>query len=513
MDKKVRVRFAPSPTGPLHIGGVRTALFNYLFAKKHGGDFLLRVEDTDSKREVSGAIKYITDSFKWLGIMPDEGFDIGGDKGPYIQSHRMGIYKEYVEKLIESGHAYYAFDTSEELAKMRADFKAAGIDNTGYAGVVRERMKNSIHMPSEAVEAKLAAGDPYVIRFKMPRNLDIKFEDEVRGWVKFNTKDLDDKVIWKSSDGLPTYHLANVVDDHLMEISHVIRGEEWIVSTPLHILLYNAFDWDIPVFAHLPLILGPDGKKLGKRNKYGIPVFPIDWTYVNPEGETVEVNGFRKAGYEPDAFINYLALLGWNPGGDVEHMSLKEMCDSFSLDRVNKGGAMFDIKKLNSFNAHYLRNWDADSILERVMTEKALMTMNLSDDKLDMIASMAVERAVFANDLREDLLDYLFDAPSLDSEFKTKYVDEFVRVMNVFSDDDFRVDFEDKEWTPEHIRYELEHISAHMSIKMGKIMPMLRVALTGGASGPQLPDVMYVIGPKETKSRINTLLNKIKELA
>lgn len=488
-------------------------MLNFLYAKKHGGDFILRIEDTDSKREVKGAEDYLINSLKWLGIMPNEGFDIGGDKGPYRQSERMDIYKKYVDVLVESGHAYYAFDTAEELSKMRADFKAAGVKNTGYAGVIRERMKNSIYMPTEAVKEKLDAGDPYVVRFKMPRNETVKFEDKVRGWVVFNTKDLDDKVIWKSSDGLPTYHLANVIDDHLMEISHVIRGEEWITSTPLHVLLYNAFGWDKPVFAHLPLILGPDGKKLGKRNKYGIPVFPIDWSYVDPDGETVEINGFREAGYEPDAFINFLALLGWNPGGDVEYMTLKEMYDSFSLDRVNKGGAMFDQKKLNSFNAHYLRNWDSDSILKRVMTEEVLMTKDFSKDKLDLIASMAVERATFAKDLNSDLLDYLWNSPSLDGEFKMKNVDEFMKVMDIFVADDFMDDFEINDWTAKNIRHELEQISVNMSIKVGKIMPMLRVAITGGASGPQLPDIMYVIGPEETKSRINTLLSKIKELA
>jgi glutamyl-tRNA synthetase len=511
MDKKVRVRFAPSPTGALHIGGVRTALYNYLFAMKHGGDFILRVEDTDSKREVAGAIKYITDSFEWLGFKPNEGYGIGGDHGPYIQSERQDIYYKYIKTLVDSGHAYYAFDSKEELASMKDSLRAAGIKNTGYAGVVRERMKNSLYMASDDVKAKIDAGDSYVVRFKMPRDENVKFKDEVRGWITFNTKDLDDKVIWKSSDGLPTYHMANVIDDHLMEISHVIRGEEWVTSTPLHVLMYDAFGWEHPVYAHLPLILAPNKKKLGKRDgdKYGIPVFPIDWDYIDSDGNDISISGFREAGIEPDALVNFLSLLGWNPGGDVEHMSMDEMINLFDTERINQAGAMFDIKKLNSFNSHYLRNRDTDWIIDKMNIPA---DHGLSDDKIDMIASMATERATYAYEL-DGIVDYIYNTPVLEEDIKMKNVEDFVRVMNVFAADDFMDDFEESEWIPKNIRYELEHISANMSIKVGKIMPMLRTALCGGASGPQLPDVMYVIGPKETKLRIDTLLNKIKELA
>jgi len=513
MDKKIRVRFAPSPTGPLHIGGVRTALFNYLFAKKHGGDFILRIEDTDSSREVDGAIDYVTDSLKWLGISPDEGYGIGGDHGPYIQSERKDIYKEHVEMLVESGNAYYAFDTKEDLTKMRDDFEAAGVKG-GYTGVVRERMKNSLTMSASDAKAKIDAGEAYTIRFKMPRAEDIKFHDEVRGWVKFNTKDLDDKVIWKSSDGLPTYHLANIVDDKLMEISHVIRGEEWLSATPLHVLIYRAFGWDAPIFAHLPLLLGDDGKKLSKRHgdKYGYPIFPLTWDYITHEDKKAHVTGFKHEGYEPDALLNFLVLLGWNPKNNVEIMSIKEMIDLFSLESVNKAGAMFDKKKLMNFNSHYLRSRDADSILSEMTDMPEDFLLSMDHDKLDLIASMAVERVEFSHELK-DSLSYIYNTPTLEGEIKMKNVEEFIKVMNVFAADDFMSNFEEYDWIPKNIRYELEHISGNMNIGVGKIMPMLRVAICGGASGPQLPDVMYVIGSKETKARIEALLNKIKELA
>lgn len=504
--KKVRTRIAPSPTGPMHCGNIRTALFNYLLAKRYGGDFILRIEDTDTKREVSGAKEYLIDSLKWLGITPNEGYGIGGDHGPYIQSERKDIYKKYINTLIESGHAYYAFDTADELSTMRDNLKAAGAINTGYMGVVRDRMKNSISLSAEVVKNKLDAGEPYVVRFKIPRAKEVKFKDEVRGWVTFNTKDLDDKVIWKSSDEMPTFHGASVIDDHLMEISHVIRGEEWVSSTALHVLLYEAFGWEKPVFAHLPLILGPDGKKLGKRNKYGIPVFMIDWTYTDSEGEIHDIKGFREAGYEPDALVNFLSLLGWNPGDDIEHMTMKEMCDSFSLERVNKGGAMFDMKKLNSFNSHYLNNREIVWIIDKINLPKDF-TKDMDSEKLCLIAKSAAERAIFAHDLKNKM-EYLWNSPTLEGEFKMKNVDEFISVMSVFMSDDFSED-----WTSENIKLKLESISDSLELSVGKVMPMLRVALTGGKPGPQLPEVMYIIGLEESKSRISALLNKIKELA
>lgn len=510
MNKKVRTRFAPSPTGPLHIGGIRTALYNYLFAKKQGGDFILRIEDTDSKREVAGSVDYVYDSLSWLGIKFDESSKKGGNFGPYTQSERSHLYKKYVDMLIESGNAYYAFDTAEELKEMKDNLVASGIKSAGYTGSVRDRMKNSTNMPAADVKSRIDSGESYVVRFKMPRAEDVKFKDEIRGYVTFNTKDLDDKVIWKSFDGLPTYHMANVVDDYLMEITHVIRGEEWVSSTPLHILLYKALGWEHPIFAHLPLILGPDKKKLGKRNKYGIPVFALDWTYTDPEGEVVDINGFREAGYEPDALINYLALLGWNPGGNVEHMSMSEMIDLFTIDRVNNSGAMFDLAKLNSFNAYYLRNRHPDVILENMGIKESFI-MSLSHDKFDIIAKMAVERAVFVTDLR-DSMSYLYTDIILD-DIKPKNVDEFVRVMSVFVDKNIMDEMDSSDWTCEHIRKELDFICNNMGIPIGKIMPMLRMALTGGIPGPQLPDIMYIIGKDETINRINAVLYKISELA
>ena len=339
-NRRVRVRFAPSPTGPLHIGGVRTALYNYLFAKKHGGDFLLRIEDTDQSRFVAGAEDYIVDALNWCGINVDEGVSAGGSKGPYKQSERKAIYRQYADQLIESKLAYYAFDTPEELTEMRERMKSAGMASPQYNAVTRSGMKNSLTLPAEEVKTRLDRGDKYVIRIKMPRNEDVKFEDIIRGWVSVNTNNLDDKVLFKS-DGMPTYHLANVVDDYLMGISHVIRGEEWLPSAPLHVLLYKSLGWEsvMPKFAHLPLILKPDGNgKLSKRDgdRLGFPVFPTNWT--NPEtGE--ESSGYRERGYYPEAFNNMLAFLGWNPGTTQELFTMKELINSFSLDRVGKAGA------------------------------------------------------------------------------------------------------------------------------------------------------------------------------
>lgn len=511
MNKRVRTRIAPSPTGPAHIGNLRTALFNYLFAKKHGGDFILRIEDTDSKREVAGSADYMFDSLRWLGIPVDESIRHGGKYGPYKQSLRMDIYKDYADKLVDSGHAYYAFDSSEDLDKMRNDQTAAEVKNTGYNHISRTGMKNSLTMSSDDVKTKIAAGDPYVIRFMMPRDEEVKFNDEIKGWIKFNTSTLDDKIIWKSSDGLPTYHLANVIDDHLMEISHVIRGDEWIPSTPLHVLLYNAFGWEHPVFAHLPLILDPDGKKLGKRNKYGIPVFALDWTYTDENGVVTDIKGFREAGFEPDALINYLALLGWSPGDNIEHMTMDEMINLFSLDRVNSAGARFDLNKLRSFNTHYLRSRGRDWIISN-MNMPFEYPYNLPGGKLDMIANMATERAVFVTDLH-GAMSYLYETPKLDGELTLKNVDDFVRVMNIFASDEVIGEHDVCDWTVDHIRMELDSISTNVGVKLGKIMPMLRLALTGGEPGPQLPDIMYIIGHEETKSRIHALLSKIKELA
>ena len=337
MEKRVRLRFAPSPTGGLHMGGVRTALFSYLFAKKHGGDFVLRIEDTDQTRYVNGAEEYIINSLKWCGIEPNEGVGFGdGPYAPYRQSERkeLGIYKKYSDQLIASGHAYIAFDTAEDLERMNAIAKASGA-KTGYNSFSRMSMKNSFTMSAEDVKSLLDSGHPHVIRFNVPRNTTVNFTDYVKGAISFDSNNLDDKVLFKS-DGMAAYHLANVVDDHLMEITHVIRGDEWVSSTPLHIMLYEAFGWDKPEFCHMPLVLGPDGKKLSKRKmkEYGFTVFPLACNYVDDKGGTVDVLGFKDLGYDADAFINYLALLGWNPGNNKEFMTMDEMISLFTLERV-----------------------------------------------------------------------------------------------------------------------------------------------------------------------------------
>ena len=356
MSEKVRVRFAPSPTGALHIGGVRTALYNYLFAKKHGGDFLLRIEDTDQTRFVPGAEEYIKNSLNWLGIDPVESPWSGGDCAPYRQSERKAMYQQYAQQLINEGNAYYAFDTPKELEEMRERLTEARVVNPQYSVITRMTMKNSLTLTAEEVKAKLDAGEPYVVRLKVPKKEEVRLNDMIRGWVKVISSDIDDKILMKS-DGMPTYHLANVVDDHLMRITHVIRGEEWLPSAPCHVLLYKFLGWEstMPQFAHLPLILKPDGNgKLSKRSadQLGFPIFPLDWT----EPSTKEFSqGFKEKGYLPDALLNFLAFLGWNPGTEQEMFSLEELVDAFSIERINKAGTKFDIQKAQWYNQQYLR--------------------------------------------------------------------------------------------------------------------------------------------------------------
>ena len=377
---KVRVRFAPSPTGPLHMGGVRTALYNYLFAKKHGGDFILRIEETDQKRYVPGAEQYIIDALDWCKIIVDQGVGKSGDDGPYRQSDRKHIYKEYADKLLQSGNAYIAFDTTQELEQMRERMKQAGVPSPQYNAITRTSMQNSLSLSQDEVKARLDNNEPYVVRVKMPRNEEVKFQDIIRGWVVVNTNNLDDKVIFKS-DGMPTYHLANVVDDYLMKISHVIRGEEWLPSAPLHVLLYRFLGWDkeMPKFAHLPLILKPDGNgKLSKRDgdRLGFPVFPIKW--INPENGDVSL-GYREQGYITEAFINMLSFLGWNPGTTQEIFSMDELIHSFSLDRVGKAGAKFDFDKTKWFNQQYLRAKSKEDLADELQV--ILKENNIKDGK------------------------------------------------------------------------------------------------------------------------------------
>ncbi|MEC7084261.1 MAG: glutamate--tRNA ligase, partial [Bacteroidota bacterium] len=384
--KETRVRFAPSPTGPLHMGGVRTALYNYLFAKKHHGKFILRIEDTDQTRYVDGAENYIIESLKWSGLTIDEGPKIGGEFGPYRQSERKHLYKQYADLLIEKGHAYYAFDSAEDLEKMREMAKKAKMPNWQYNSITRNSMKNSLTLPEDEIKGKIKNGDPYTIRIKMPRNHDVRFYDEIRGWVIVNTNNMDDKVIFKG-DGMPTYHLANVVDDYLMQISHVIRGEEWLPSAPLHVLLYQYLGWEevMPKFAHLPLILKPDGNgKLSKRDgdRLGFPVFPLRWE----DPATKEVSsGYREKGYYPESFINMLAFLGWNPGTSKELYHMEELIQDFSLERVGKSGAKFDPEKTKWYNQQQLRLKSKETLVNEI---KSTIDYNVSDSYLEGVIEL-----------------------------------------------------------------------------------------------------------------------------
>ncbi|MFN3876165.1 MAG: glutamate--tRNA ligase, partial [Flavobacteriales bacterium] len=401
----VRVRFAPSPTGPLHMGGVRTALYNYLFAKKRGGAFLLRIEDTDQTRYVPGAEDYIRESLEWCGLIPDESPWAGGPYGPYRQSERKAIYKQYADELIAKDKAYYAFDTPEELDAMRARLQAAGAAAPAYNAVTREHMKNSLTLSADEVQERLGRGEPYVVRLKVPRQREVRFEDLIRGWVVVHSSNIDDKVLFKS-DGMPTYHLANIVDDHLMRITHVIRGEEWLPSAPLHVLIYEAFGWERPAFAHLPLILRPDGNgKLSKRDgdRLGFPVFALDW--VDPaSGE--KSSGYREKGYFPEAFINMLALLGWNPGGDLELMSLEQMVEHFDLKRVHKSGARFDPEKTKWFNQQYLRMRPDAELGAALKARLEGRGITVAAERATACVALLKERATFIDDMLEG--EYLF---------------------------------------------------------------------------------------------------------
>ena len=407
MSRKIRTRFAPSPTGPLHMGGVRTALYCYLFAKKNNGDFILRVEDTDQTRFVPGAEDYIIETLKWCGIEPDEGLGFGGDFGPYRQSERKDMYRQYAEMLLEKGDAYYAFDTPEELNEWRENMKNQGNPSPKYDPITRQYLKNSLHLSEDEVQRRLDAGDPWVIRYKMPRNEEVKFEDEIRGIVSFQSAQLDDKVLLKS-DGMPTYHLANVVDDHLMEITHVIRGEEWLPSTPLHVLLYKSFAWEMPKFAHLPLILKPSGKgKLSKRDgdKLGFPVFPLNWTDPTSGEENV---GYRERGFLPEAFINMLAFLGWNPGTEQEIFSLDQLIEAFSIERVGKSGARFDFEKTKWFNQQYIKNTSNTELVSLTADMFAERGFSASNEVMETICDLTKERATFLHEIPE-IAYYFFE--------------------------------------------------------------------------------------------------------
>ncbi|UGS23682.1 glutamate--tRNA ligase [Flavobacterium channae] len=493
MSKQVRVRFAPSPTGPLHIGGVRTALFNYLFAKKHGGVFYLRIEDTDQTRFVPGAEAYIFEALEWLGIAPDETVGKNEKFGPYRQSERKAMYKQYADQLLNSGWAYYAFDTAESLDAMRKEAEANG-KTFIYNHSVREQLDNSLTVSREKVEERKANGEHYVIRFKTPVNEILELKDIIRGDIKFDTNLLDDKVLFKS-DGMPTYHLANIVDDHLMETSHVIRGEEWLPSLPLHHLLYKAFGWNAPEFAHLPLILKPIGNgKLSKRDgdKMGFPVFPLEWK--TEEGVS---SGYRENGFFPEAVINFLALLGWNDGTEQEIFSLEELVEKFDLNRIHKAGAKFDPEKNKWFNHQYLQKQSDASLAESFKTILDKKGISTSLD-LTKIVGMIKERANFVTEFW-DLADYFFEAPtSYDEKAAKNWKEETPGLMQqVISELNKMEDF-----TSTNIETLLKEWMTTNEIGMGKVMQPLRLSLVGALKGPHLFDIIEMIGKAETVKRI-----------
>ncbi len=497
----VRVRFAPSPTGPLHIGGVRTALYNWLFARKNNGSFILRIEDTDQARFVEGAEEYIMASLKWCGITVDEGINEGGNYGPYRQSDRKDIYRQYADILVDKGHAYYAFDTTDELDSKRAELEKAGTTFI-YNAATREALSNSLSLPAEVWKHRIESGTPYVIRYKMPHNVEIHCEDIIRGPVLVNTSTLDDKVLFKS-DGMPTYHMANIVDDHLMEISHVIRGEEWLPSLPLHVMLYRSFGWEIPLFAHLPLLLKPDGKgKLSKRDgdKMGFPVFPLYWPY----GETAR--GYREEGYYPEAFVNMIALLGWNPGTEQEIFSMEELVESFSIERVGKSGSRFDPDKAKWFNHHYLQKKSDNQLA--IEFREFLRTHGYQFDiiELESLMGLVKERVSFVSEIWEET-DFFFKAPETydnkvleqrwkdDSSLKMLELKELLETTGDFSS--AMTESCVKEWI------------ARKGYNTGEIMTLFRLLIVGTLRGPHLFDIISWIGKEETVGRIERGLSVI----
>ena len=507
-NREIRVRFAPSPTGPLHIGGVRTALYNYLFARRHGGKMILRIEDTDSQRFVPGAEEYIIESLKWCGIEIDEGVGAGGPHAPYRQSERRDIYLKYARRLVDAGWAYYAFDTPDELDALRREAEQAG-RTFAYNYEVREKLPTSLSLPADEVERRITAGEQWVVRFKMPVDETVAMDDLIRGHVEVNTSTLDDKVLYKSVDALPTYHLANIVDDHLMVITHVIRGEEWLPSLPLHYLLYRAFGWQQtqPAFAHLPLLLKPTGGgKLSKRDgdKMGFPVFPLFWQSPST-GETA--HGYREDGYLPEAFVNMLALLGWNPGTEQELFSMQELVDAFSLDRVSKSGARFQPDKAKWFNAQYMHRKSDAELAAILQPQLRAHGIEVDDRRAGEAAGIMKERATLTGDLW-DLTSFFFTAPT---EYEQKQTRKYWKGDNpsmlaelrevLASIDDFS-----KDNTERIVHAWIES----RSLSMGQVMNTLRLALVGAGKGPGMYDVTAFIGREETLRRIDRILAELK---
>jgi glutamyl-tRNA synthetase len=499
----VRVRFAPSPTGPLHMGGVRTALYNYLFARKHGGQFLLRIEDTDQARFVPGAEDYIREALDWCGITPDESPWTGGPDGPYRQSDRKDLYRQYADQLIAADKAYYAFDSSEELEAMRERLKAAGSASPAYNAVTREHMKNSLTLSADEVKERLARGDEHVIRLKVPRHTEVRFEDIIRGWVVVHSANIDDKVLFKS-DGMPTYHLANIVDDHLMRITHVIRGEEWLPSAPLHVLLYEAFGWERPQFAHLPLILKPDGNgKLSKRDgdRLGFPVFPLNWTDPT-SGE--QSSGYRERGYYPDAFINMLALLGWNPGGDVELMSKDELVKHFDLERVHKGGAKFDPDKTKWFNQQYLRMRPDAELGAQLQTKLKDQGIDTTVERATAAAVLLKERATFVGDMLEGIYLFTSGSPLKDNapaeeELRKRWKPEAAPALEAYIAQLATL----PALTPAVLEATFNAVLQQHGLKIGQLMPLYRLFVAGRMQGPGMFDVSALLGRDEVMARLN----------
>lgn len=498
--EKVRVRFAPSPTGPLHLGGVRTALYDYLFAKNQGGEFVLRIEDTDTARYVEGAENYIMEALEWCGIIPDESPRHGGSYGPYRQSERRDIYDRYTKQILETDYAYLAFDTPEELDALRADYESRG-EVFSYNNFTRNQLRNSLSLSDEEVNKLLEEKVPYVVRFKMPFDRLVNLEDIIRGKFSINTNTLDDKVLVKQ-DGMPTYHFANVIDDFEMKISHVIRGEEWLPSLPLHVLLYEAMGWEMPQFAHLSLILKPEGKgKLSKRDgdKFGFPVFPLNFT--DPETGNVS-KGYREEGYLPDAFINMVALLGWSPANDREILSIEEMAEEFDLHKVHKAGARFSPDKAKWFNQQYLQKKADAELLPELLKIEAVQKTGFEEEKLLRIISLMKERAVFTKDIYEQGI-FFFEAPTSYDEKASKkawnaetsgLIAEFIPQLSQIY------------FNPEVIKDTLHQFSADKSVGMGKVMMPLRLAITGELKGPDVPDMMDILGKDETIKRLENAL-------
>lgn len=508
MERKVRVRFAPSPTGPLHIGGVRTALYNYLFARQHGGDMILRIEDTDSQRFVPGAEQYINESLAWLGIKIDEGVSEGGAYGPYKQSERRDIYREHVKMLLDNGKAYIAFDTPEEL-----DAKRQEVANFQYDASTRLSMRNSLSLPKEEVDKLIADGEKYVVRFMIEPGRDVVVNDLIRGKVTINSSVLDDKVLYKSADDLPTYHLANIVDDHLMLVSHVIRGEEWLPSAPLHVLLYEAFGWadTMPAFVHLPLLLKPDGKgKLSKRDgdRLGFPVFPLEWH--DPKSGEIS-SGYRESGYLPEAVVNFLALLGWNPGDDTEIMSMDELIAKFSLDHCSKSGAKFDFEKGKWFNHKYIQEVPDATLAEMfkpILKENGVNVEDFSDEYITRAVAMVKDRVNFVRDLW-DVTRFFFIAPAEYEEKAVKkrwkedspaVMTELVEVLRGLED------FSCAAAEPAVLGWITDK-----GYHMGNVMNAFRLTVVGECKGPHMFDITELIGKEETMKRVLAGVENIKK--